>query len=77
MESAALCGESEVSRRKFDETGHPCNASYLDEDAWYYVQKEGLIICTHSGKPGKAVTMRWRSVKRALADHEKAKERKS
>jgi hypothetical protein len=67
-----------VKKRLFDVDGYPCSPTYLEEEAWYYVQKDGLVICTSwKWKPGEAVTVRWRTIKRALADHEAAKERKS
>jgi hypothetical protein len=71
-------------KREFDDTGHPCIAGALDSgtegDAWYYVQKEGILIsasgCSNCGRQRKSITMRWPAVKRALADHEKARARR-
>lgn len=67
-----------MSRRKFDYTGHPCEPQDLSDNAWFYAQKDGIVICcrTRSGDPSELAVMPWQMVKRALADHEKAKERR-
>lgn len=72
-------------KRQFDETGYPCESSPIerdgrDGDAWFYTQKEGVLVCAdgckHCGRQRKAIALPWRAIKRALADHEKAKSRK-
>lgn len=67
-----------MSKRIFDYHGYPCAPTDIADDTWFYVQKIGIIICGRSsnGDPCEQAVMPWRMVKRALADHEKAKERK-
>jgi hypothetical protein len=67
-------------KRQFDETGHPCEPNDITSDAWFYTQQDGLIVCA-SGCPGcgkqrRSLLIPWRVVKRAVADHGKAKDRK-
>lgn len=69
-----------MRRRKFDYTGHPRESTNLNDNIWFYVQKGGVVFCAYGGSvgnPTEVVTMPWRMVRRALADHEKAKERKA
>lgn len=51
---------------------HPRNLSQL---AWYYEQKEGLVVCQQSekGKDATIVTIPWRRVESALKRHHRAK----
>jgi hypothetical protein len=72
-----------VSRRQFDEDGYPCDSTPIDSDhyeAWFYTQKEGILVCAdgckNCGRQRPSLTLPWRAIKRALVDHEKAKERK-
>lgn len=68
-----------MAKRKFDVTGHPCESTNLSKNIWFYVQKDGVVFCSYggsAGNPTEVVTMPWRLVKRALADHEKAKGRR-
>lgn len=66
-----------MSRRKFDQAGHPCEPTNLNKKFWFYVQKEGLVLCSYTnGNPTEVATMPWSLVKRAIADHEKAKDRR-
>ena len=60
--------------RKFDENGYPCEVNNLDENHWFYVQKEGLEIY-RTGVQGRAV-IPWRKVRQALRDHEAAPKRR-
>lgn len=65
-----------MSKRKFDTQGHPCAPINLNDRFWFYVQKDGLVCCSYtSGNPTEVAIIPWRLVKRALADHEKAKDR--
>jgi hypothetical protein len=67
-----------MARRIFDYQGYPCDPTNLSERTWFYVQKEGVIICTRgAGNPTEQAVIPWRLVKKAVADHEKAKERKA
>lgn len=62
-----------MARRIFDYLGYPCDPHDLTNDAWYYVQKEGVTLCHRvKGQPGEIVVIPWSKVKRAIADHEKA-----
>ena len=68
-----------MAKRDFDYLGYPCEPTSLNENAWFYVQKEGILVCTHRGvgNPTEQAIIPWRLVKKALADHEKAKGRKA
>lgn len=73
-----------MSKRQFDETGYPCDAKALEwgsGEAWFYTQKEGILVCTdgckHCGHQRNTLVLPWRDVKRALDDHEKSKGRKA
>jgi hypothetical protein len=66
-----------MSNRQFDQFGYPCEPHDVDEHVWYYVQKEGIMLVHRVlNQPSETVVIPWRMIKRALADHEKAKERK-
>lgn len=66
-----------MGRRQFDYTGHPCEPHRVDDNFWYYVQKHGLTVCQHrAGRNAEVGIIPWRLVKLALADHEKAEERR-
>ncbi len=66
-------------RRTFDHKGYPCEPTDLDERAWYYVQKDGVVVCHRGnfGDPAEVAVIPWRLLKRALADHEKANGRRA
>lgn len=66
-----------MTKRKFDATGHPCEPTSLHHDFWFYVQKEGVVLCSYTrGNPTELTVMPWRMVRRALDDHDKAKSRR-
>lgn len=67
-----------MSKRKFDCTGYPCEVTDLSEDVWFYVRKEGIVICGRSrnGNPVEQAILPWRLVKRAMTDREMAKGRR-
>ena len=48
------------------------------DDVWYYVEKKGISIYHWDrGRQTEVIIIPWRMVKRAVADHAKAKSRKS
>lgn len=63
---------------KFDFQGYPCEARQIRDDVWFYVQKEGVVICHRmpGGNPGELVVFPWPGLKQALLDHGRASERK-
>lgn len=66
-----------MAKRQFDHTGHPCEPHHVDDNFWYYVQKDGLTVCQYlKGHNTEVGVIPWRLVKLALSDHEKAKGRR-
>jgi hypothetical protein len=66
-----------MTRRKFDYTGHPCEPHHVTDNIWFYVQKDGMTVCNYvAGHNGEVAVIPWRMIKRAIADHEKAMERR-
>ncbi len=65
-------------KRKFDYDGYPCEPHYINKNVWYYVEKTGLTICHYDANqyPSEFIVIPWRMIRRALADHDKAKYRK-
>lgn len=64
-------------KRTFDYKGYPCEPHGVTPDVWYYVEPDGLNICHRvNGNPSEIIILPWRMIKRAVADHEKAKQRK-
>lgn len=68
-----------MAKRQFDYQGYPCAPIDLSDRAWFYIQKEGLIVCARAanGDPSEQAIIPWRMIKRVMADHEKAKGRKA
>lgn len=66
-----------MARRKFDDSGYPADPHDVDEHVWFYVDKKGLVLAHRlTNMPAEISTIPWRMIKRALADHEKATERR-
>lgn len=66
-----------MARRIFDYQGYPCAPIDLSDRAWFYIQKEGLIVCAHGDGPTEQAVIPWRMIRRALEDHDKAKGRRA
>jgi hypothetical protein len=69
-----------MSKRQYTLSGHPCWATDINPDAWFYTQQEGLIVCANGcpscGRQQNSLVIPWRMVKRALAYHETARGRR-
>lgn len=60
-------------KRIFDENGYPIDPQAMSQEhLWFYVQKKGVIVA-HSNA---SAVISWMQIKRALADHGKAKSRR-
>jgi len=65
-----------MSRRTFNDQGYPCAPVDLSKDCWFYAQREGFIVVTRRGICVAHEIIPWRRVRKALADHDKAKDRR-
>jgi hypothetical protein len=67
-----------MARRIFDYRGYPTDPHDINDRFWYYVQREGLIICQRmpDGNPAEQTIIPWRKVRRALRDHDASPQRR-
>jgi hypothetical protein len=66
-----------MRRRNFTNDGYPYDPMDVSDRLWLYTDKKGL--CVVMRRPGKGIELDhvpWSVVKKALADHQKARSRR-
>ena len=62
-----------MAKRIFDIDGYPTDPHAMStKHLWFYVQKDGVIVAHANG----SAAISWAQIRRALADHGKAKSRR-